>query len=73
MLESDQRTLQNPLYDPRFEHDACGIGAVVDLRGRKSYRTGGGEIPVASLNYDEKTAFDGKKFYDFYAEANKKK
>ena len=43
------------------------------LAGRKSYRTGGGEIPVASLNYDEKTAFDGKKFYDFYAEANKKK
>ena len=43
------------------------------LAGRKSYRTGGGEIPVASLNYDEKTAFDGKEFYDFYAEANKKK
>ena len=43
------------------------------LAGRKSYRTGGGEIPVASLNYDEKTAFDGREFYDFYAEANKKK
>ncbi len=27
------------LYDPRFEHDACGIGAVVDIRGRKSHRT----------------------------------
>ena len=26
-----------PLYDPRFEHDACGIGAVVDLKGRRSY------------------------------------
>ena len=25
-----------PLYDPRFEHDACGIGAVVDLKGRCS-------------------------------------
>ena len=28
-----------PLYDPRFEHDACGIGAVVDIKGRKSHRT----------------------------------
>ncbi len=27
------------LYDPRFEHDSCGIGAVVDIKGRKSHRT----------------------------------
>ena len=27
------------LYDPAFEHDACGIGAVVDIKGRKSHRT----------------------------------
>ena len=37
MLESDQK--RYPLYDPAFEHDACGIGAVVDLKGRKSYET----------------------------------
>src|SRR5688572_16540988 len=24
------------LYDPRFEHDACGVGFVVDMKGRKS-------------------------------------
>ncbi len=30
-------TYTSPLYSPRFEHDACGIGAVVDIRGRKSY------------------------------------
>ena len=29
----------SPLYSPRFEHDACGIGAVVDLKGRKSHET----------------------------------
>ena len=29
----------SPLYSPQFEHDACGIGAVVDLRGRKSGQT----------------------------------
>ena len=27
------------LYCPRFEHDNCGIGAVVDIRGRKSHQT----------------------------------
>ena len=26
-----------PLYDPRFEHDACGVGFVVDMKGRKSH------------------------------------
>ena len=28
-----------PLYDPRFEHDNCGIGAVVDIKGRKTHQT----------------------------------
>jgi glutamate synthase (NADPH) large chain len=27
------------LYDPRFEHDACGIGAVADLSNRASHST----------------------------------
>ncbi len=27
-----------PLYDPRFEHDACGIGFVADLSGRATHR-----------------------------------
>ena len=35
MLESEQRKL----YDPRLEHDACGIGAVVSLRGIKTHQT----------------------------------
>jgi glutamate synthase (ferredoxin) len=26
------------LYDPSFEHDACGLGFVVDIKGRKSHR-----------------------------------
>ena len=26
------------LYDPRFEHDNCGIGAVVDIKGRKTHK-----------------------------------
>ena len=27
------------LYDPAFEHDNCGIGAVADIKGRRSHRT----------------------------------
>src|SRR4029079_183294 len=25
------------LYDPQFEHDACGVGFVVHMKGRKSH------------------------------------
>src|SRR6201988_2696401 len=25
------------LYDPRFEHDACGVGFVVHIKGEKSH------------------------------------
>ncbi len=30
---------QQSLYDPRFEHDNCGIGAVVNIKGIKSHKT----------------------------------
>jgi len=26
------------LYDPQYEHDACGLGMVVDIKGKKSHR-----------------------------------
>ena len=26
------------LYDPSFEHDNCGIGAVVNIKGEKSHK-----------------------------------
>ena len=28
-----------PLYSPTFEHDSCGIGAVISIRGVQSHRT----------------------------------
>ena len=34
-----ERTTPAGLYDPHFEHDACGIGAVVDIQGRKTHQT----------------------------------
>ena len=26
------------LYDPRYEHDACGVGFVADIKGRRSHQ-----------------------------------
>src|SRR5262249_47229591 len=26
------------LYDPRYEHDSCGVGFIVDLKGRRSHQ-----------------------------------
>lgn len=26
------------LYDPAYEHEACGVGFVVDVAGKKSHR-----------------------------------
>ena len=25
------------LYDPKFEHDSCGVGFIVDMNGKKSH------------------------------------
>ena len=29
---------QNGLYDPQFEHDNCGIGAVIQIDGKKNHQ-----------------------------------
>ncbi|MCD8300347.1 MAG: glutamate synthase large subunit [Clostridiales bacterium] len=34
-----QANRQAGLYDPHFEHDACGIGAVVNIKGIKTHDT----------------------------------
>ena len=36
-MENEQRQLG--LYDPSFEHDNCGIGAVVSIKGIKTHQT----------------------------------
>ena len=50
MIRSHNQTIQNPgqaritappkqgLYDPAFEHDACGLGFVVNMKGKKSHQ-----------------------------------
>src|SRR6266850_4693306 len=46
--KADKKALKNPrrqtgppakqgLYDPQFEHEACGVGFVVNIKGKKSH------------------------------------
>jgi glutamate synthase (NADPH/NADH) large chain len=39
MQQNKEHARQCGLYDPAFEHDACGIGAVVSIKGVKSHQT----------------------------------
>ncbi len=34
------------LYDPRFEHDNCGIGAIVNIKGNKTHDTVTGALDI---------------------------
>ncbi|MEO7412159.1 MAG: glutamate synthase large subunit [Opitutaceae bacterium] len=36
--QQSARPAKQGLYDPWFEHDACGVGFVVDMKGRKSHQ-----------------------------------
>ena len=35
----DNQPAQQGLYDPSFEHDNCGIGAIVNITGVKTHQT----------------------------------
>ena len=39
MFDVKQELLKAPLYREEFEHDNCGIGAVVNIKGIKSHDT----------------------------------
>ena len=43
MTAKPLQPIDAPLYDPRYEHDACGVGFVADLHGRHADRT----VPMA--------------------------
>ena len=36
-MKNTQPPLKKGLYDPRFEHDACGVGFVANIKGKKSH------------------------------------
>src|SRR5919108_2193117 len=37
MMSSSDPPQTSGLYDPSLEHDACGVGFVVDITGRRSH------------------------------------
>lgn len=37
-MNQHQYPQKQGMYDPRFEHDACGIGAIVSIDGHKSHK-----------------------------------
>ncbi len=37
MADQWERIRNEGLYDPSFEHDNCGIGAIIDIEGRQSH------------------------------------
>ena len=39
MERMEDMTNVKSLYSPKFEHDNCGIGAVVNIKGKKSHDT----------------------------------
>ena len=50
-----------PLYDPRFEHDACGVGFVADARGRRRHEVLGLALAgLASLGHRGAFGADGE-------------
>ena len=38
-MNGQQRQKNAGLYRPSFEHDNCGIGAIVNIKGQKSHDT----------------------------------
>ena len=37
---------RNGLYDPRFEHENCGIGAIVNIKGNQSHQVVGDALSI---------------------------
>ncbi|MHB8057141.1 MAG: glutamate synthase large subunit [Desulfuromonadaceae bacterium] len=36
-MKNNRKPVKQGLYDPQFEHDACGVGFVVNMKGKKSH------------------------------------
>lgn len=47
------------LYDPRFEHDNCGIGAVVNMKGKKTHDTVANALKIVE-NLEHRAGKDGE-------------
>ena len=44
-----QQNTEQGLYSPDFEHDNCGIGAVVNIKGQKSHDTVANALKIVEI------------------------
>ncbi len=54
-MSSNRIPSQQGLYDPQFEHDACGVGFVVHMKGKKSHAIVDNALTIL-LNLDHRGA-----------------
>ena len=53
-MEQTVRENNKTLYSPKFEHDNCGIGAVVNIKGIKSHDTVANALTIVeTLNTEQ--------------------
>ncbi|WP_421654582.1 glutamate synthase large subunit [Leptothermofonsia sp. ETS-13] len=54
-MNTNKMPLQQGLYDPRYEHDACGVGFIVHMQGKKSHEIVDNALTIL-LNLDHRGA-----------------
>jgi glutamate synthase (ferredoxin) len=59
-MDNTQLPRKQGLYDPRFEHDACGVGFIVHKTGRKSHEIVAQALTIL-LNLDHRGACGAEK------------
>ncbi len=54
-----QKNINNSLYDASFEHDNCGIGAIVNIEGKKSHAVVADALSIVE-NLEHRAGKDGE-------------
>ena len=49
MKEVREQQQQQGMYRPEFEHDNCGIGAVVNIKGKKTHETVANALRIVDI------------------------
>ncbi len=55
----ETKQVKKGLYDPSFEHDNCGIGAIVNIKGRKTHDTVKRALDIV-CNLEHRAGKDGE-------------
>lgn len=74
-----QQNTEQGLYSPDFEHDNCGIGAVVNIKGQKSHDTVANALKIvenlehrAGKDAEGKTVMELESYYKFLTDSSLK-